>query len=65
VAALSGNTFTDQLESLGNSVSVYVLKPDLDARGLSDQQLIGGIELVDYAGFVDLVVSHDRVHSWL
>ncbi len=43
--------------------SIYVLQEDLKARGL-DTPLIAGIQIVDYAGFVDLTVEHSKVHSW-
>ena len=42
-----------------------VLGPDVAARGLNDISLIDGIDVVDYAGFVDLVVEHDVAQSWL
>jgi sulfur transfer complex TusBCD TusB component (DsrH family) len=32
---------------------------------MSDKQIINGLEIIDYEGFVDLVVEHDAVHSWL
>ena len=43
---------------------VYVLQPDSDARGLQGR-LADGVNMIDYSGFVDLVVSHDNVQSWL
>jgi len=43
----------------------YVLGPDIAARGLNDISLIDGIDVVDYGGFVDLVVEHDVAQSWL
>lgn len=44
---------------------VSVLGPDLDARGISRDKLIDGVNIVDYAGFVDLVEANDKVQSWL
>jgi tRNA 2-thiouridine synthesizing protein B len=44
---------------------VYVLGPDLEARGISGKEVIDGVVTVDYAGFVKLVVEHDAVQSWL
>ncbi len=46
-------------------LKIYVLGPDLAARGLQDTPLIDGIEAVDYAGFVDLVVEHKATQSWM
>ena len=48
-----------------NKLKFYVLGPDVAARGLNDISLIDGIDLVDYAGFVDLVVEHEVAQSWL
>ena len=47
-----------------SQIKVYALRPDLEARGMPDA-VIDGIELVDYGGFVDLVVTHNTVQSWL
>ena len=46
------------------ALKVYVLQPDLEARGLAGA-LAEGITPVDYAGFVDLVAEHPRHQSWL
>ena len=46
------------------SVSIYALKPDVEARGMQNR-VMDGVRLVDYAGFVDLVVEHNAVQSWL
>jgi tRNA 2-thiouridine synthesizing protein B len=32
---------------------------------MSEHQVIDGIGVVDYGGFVDLVTEHDKVQSWL
>jgi tRNA 2-thiouridine synthesizing protein B len=42
-----------------------VLGPDLSARGFSDQRVISGISVVDYATFVDLSAEHGKVQAWL
>ena len=43
----------------------YTLGPDIAARGLGDVPLIEGLTIVDYEGFVDLVVEHAATQSWL
>ena len=65
VAAVSGTSIEEQLKQTSEQVKLYVLQPDLAARGLAESNLIDRISTVDYAGFVDLVSNHDRVHSWL
>ena len=44
---------------------VSVLGPDLAARGITEDKLADGVDVIDYAGFVDLVESNDKVQSWL
>jgi tRNA 2-thiouridine synthesizing protein B len=51
--------------SLLNGLKVSVLGPDLAARGISQDKLADGIDVIDYAGFVDLVEANDKVQSWL
>jgi tRNA 2-thiouridine synthesizing protein B len=46
-------------------LKVSVLGPDLAARGISEDKLADGVEVIDYAGFVDLVEANDKVQSWL
>lgn len=44
---------------------IYVLVSDLEARGMRTDNVIAGIEPVDYGGFVDLVAAHKTTQSWL
>ncbi|HEB67143.1 MAG TPA: sulfurtransferase complex subunit TusB [Gammaproteobacteria bacterium] len=63
--AMQGTAVADTVkEALGN-VSIYVLGPDLKARGVGEDKLIDGIKVVDYKGFVDLTVENDKVNAWL
>lgn len=65
VAAVSGTLFSDQLKNSAKTNPLYVLEPDLQARGLAESGLVSGFNTVDYTKFVSLVTEHDRVHSWL
>ena len=51
-------------QALGNH-PVYALQPDLQARGVNPDNMIDGISLVDYDGFVKLTTEYDRLQSWL
>lgn len=62
--ALKGTEASSMIENAMKTRKVYALGPDLKARGVSDK-VIDGIEVVDYAGFVDLATKHDAVQSWL
>jgi tRNA 2-thiouridine synthesizing protein B len=46
-------------------VKFYALGSDLKARGLSDERVTNGVEIVDYEGFVDLAAEHDKVVAWV
>lgn len=45
-------------------LDLFVLGPDLDARGVARKRIIEGIKVVDYTGFVELSVAHNHVQSW-
>ena len=60
-AAVKGGKASAMLA--GHTVSV--MGPDLAARGISDDKLADGINVIDYSGFVDLVEKNDKVQSWL
>ena len=64
-AALKGTVMADKMAAAMADRKLYALEPDLKARGIDAGRLLDGIELVDYAGFVDLVTSHDKVQAWL
>jgi len=61
-AVEQGNRFSKTLAGVMKNNPVYALRPDLEARGISN--LTEGVETVDYDGFVDLVAEH-QVNSWL
>ena len=44
---------------------MYVLGPDLKARGLDKNSLITNIEIIDYKGFVKLVAENEQIQNWL
>jgi tRNA 2-thiouridine synthesizing protein B len=64
-AALKGTAVEERVKTALDSVKVYVLGPDLKARGFSEERVIEGISVVDYAGFVDLAAENDKVQAWL
>jgi len=45
-------------------VAVYVLAPDLAARGVAAEEVAEGLALVDYEGFVELSLRHAPIQSW-
>jgi tRNA 2-thiouridine synthesizing protein B len=64
-AVLQGTVVEDAVIDALSRVSVYVLGPDLKARGFSEDRIIDGVKVVDYGGFVDLAAENDKVQAWL
>lgn len=62
---LSGTEVADAVKQKAGAVSIYVLTPDAEARGLANGKMVDGVTGVDYDGFVDLVTGHDRTQAWL
>ena len=63
-AATRGNAAESKLRLASGRLDIYVLAPDLEARGMAPA-LAEGVKAIDYAGFVDLVVKHRNCQSWL
>jgi tRNA 2-thiouridine synthesizing protein B len=65
VAAMQNTIHAKLITDAMGDIKFYVLGADLKARGLNEANLIDGISVVDYNGFVDLATKHDSVQSWL
>ena len=63
-AAARDTAVAKQVQDAMKRVSIYALKPDVEARGMQNR-VMDGVRLVDYEGFVDLVTEHDAVQSWI
>ena len=63
-AATRGNAAEGKLRDALARLEIYVLAPDLEARGMA-HALAEGVKPIDYAGFVELVVQHKNCQSWL
>ncbi len=65
VAARKGSSVSAVVKAALESGGVFVLASDLAARGIKPEDVIDGIKVVDYGGFVDLVTQHGRTVAWL
>lgn len=63
-AATAAGALACGLDQACKRLKVYVLQPDLEARGMAARR-IDGIEPVDYGGFVELVATHPASQTWL
>ena len=58
-AATTGGAAAAKIQAAAADLKIYALGPDLAAR------VLDGVNVVDYAGFVDLVAEHKSCQSWL
>jgi tRNA 2-thiouridine synthesizing protein B len=63
--AAKGTAVESMVKGALGDKKVYALKSDLMARAIKEDRVIDGIEIIDYAGFVDLVEANDKVQAWL
>jgi len=64
-AALKGTRFESLVKNSLANVNIYVLVPDLEARGMRTEQVIEGIKSANYGDFVDLAANNKSVQAWL
>jgi len=64
LAATSALAASSGLAAAAKRLKVYVLQPDVEARGMAGR-LIDGVKAVGYDGFVDLVAEHPTNQTWL
>ena len=62
--ATRGNVADGAIRKALQELPVYALGPDLEARGMQ-ANVIEGVQVVDFGGFVDLVAEHRTNQSWL
>lgn len=60
----AGDPSASVIESVSANVNIAVLEPDLTARGISESDLVRGVQVIGYDKFVTLAVEFGPVHSW-
>lgn len=63
--ALAQTRLEPSVRKVMTRCNLFVLGPDIQARGIEPRSLIPGVAVVDYGGFVDLAANNDCVQSWL
>ena len=49
---------------VGAGVDTYVVKEDVEDRGINESELVEGIKLVEREGLADLFDAHDAIWHW-
>jgi tRNA 2-thiouridine synthesizing protein B len=65
VAAMNGTALASRIADAAKQIKLCVLGADLKARGLDPANVVPGVAVVDYAGFVDLAAANKAVNAWL
>ena len=64
-AARQNSSTAEVLGRVAKGCTLYVLGPDLEARGIAPDQVVAGAKIVDYGEFVDLAAGEGPVQAWL
>lgn len=63
-AVMSGNILRERLKTMSIQNQLFVLSPDLIARGILAEELLEGIGIIDYSDFVELTIEYPVINSW-
>jgi tRNA 2-thiouridine synthesizing protein B len=61
---LRNGVLHETLTQLLGTNRLYVLSQDLAVRGIAADELVEGIEVIDYADLVELTVHNRVIQSW-
>ena len=62
---IEGNIWSPELHQLlKNNVHLYVLNNELETRGVVEEELVLGIEIIDYSGLVRLTEKNKVIKTW-
>ena len=60
-----GNELDSELQKMhNNTISLHVLKPDIETRGFNSDDLILGIKVIEYSDLVTLTEKNKLVRTW-
>ena len=61
---LQNGSLSDTLTQLLKQNRLYVLADDIEVRGIVADELVNGIEVIDYSELVRLTVKNPVIQSW-
>lgn len=61
---LQNSSISDTLTHQLSNNRLCVLSDDIAIRGITLDELISGLEVIDYAGLVELTVNNPVIQSW-
>jgi tRNA 2-thiouridine synthesizing protein B len=61
---LQNSSFADVLSNKLNTNRLCALSEDMVVRGIVPSELVPGLEIIDYAGLVNLTIENPLITSW-
>ena len=61
---LRNGLLNESVTQLAGTNRLCVLSEDVTVRGIVADELVEGIDIIDYAGFVELTVGNRVIQSW-
>lgn len=62
---IKGSVLTDELEKMSKlNINLYVLKCDLETRGIDEGELALGFNVIDYPDLVQLTEKNKVIQTW-
>lgn len=61
---LKTNHNANELKAMSKLHSLFVLGEEIEIRGIHPSELITGIKVIDYQGFVTLTLKHRLIQTW-
>ncbi len=61
---LKNSKYQTVISELLADCRVFVLKQDIETRGIHPDELMPNLTVIEYADWVDLTVQHPKVQSW-
>lgn len=53
-----------ELKKIVSTHSLFVLQDEIEIRGIECSELITGIKIINYEGFVNLTLEHALIQTW-
>ena len=64
LSLLKQGSYASHLTALQTKNQLFVLIADIETRGISPDELIEGIQIIDYSAWVALTLQQRPIQSW-
>ena len=61
---LKTSSQASEIEKISHTHPLFVLDNEIEIRGIDSSELVAGIKIIDYQGFVNLTVEHPLIQTW-